>query len=748
MKVLRLPWLAACVMMVAGAMVGRADGDAGGRIEVASVGFAGTYRTGAWTPVTVRLPGPLASRDDEVFLWAEDPDGAFVRSPPARLLSASDGRGVATATVRIGRPTGRVRVEVDGVIDPELVELPRPLPSDARILLVLGELPGIRRVCRLLEGEGDRRPQPVEISDPSSLGRAPLDFDAADCVLVCGSAIASGGEAWPEDVATAIDGWVRRGGALVLLAGSTAARIAETGGVAAEWLPGRFEKLVPLRRTAAIETFARSSRPLEASASRPIQVPLFGSLDERSDAVIDAFEGNAPGDMPLVVRRAHGFGTITWTALDLDAPPMRNWQGTDTLLVQLLQKSFGSTIRSGDSQPDWKTSSIDLAGQLRRAIDTYPGVAPVPFELIAALAAMHVFALYPMSWMVLRFLKRRTGREPVFAAWISLPLVVGIFSLVCWAVGNRFHPDAWRSNQRGCLDLDAGDGSVRAFSFIGTWSPRNASLDRGAGPAEAVPATASAVEVSWFAPAGKGVGGTDAASTHALLAAADYAYRESLAALQDVPIAAASSRLFEARWHGHWRSSPDHASPENARPIVGRLERDAQGTLRGSIQSSLPFGLEHCVLVHAGWLYDVGDLAPGGTFDPSAGRGPRSLAGSLTRRAANRERDVAVRYDPASRDIGRILEVAGLHGAAGGTSYTTIDAGRLGSIDLSPLLAVHRAILIGQGPTATTWTGDPRQPTGEKQPVRQGTGQDGDLWRIVIPVGRDLGPPTSRGDER
>jgi hypothetical protein len=137
------------------------------------------------------------------------------------------------------------------------------------------------------------------------------------------------------------------------------------------------------------------------------------------------------------------------------------------------------------------------------------------------------------------------------------------------------------------------------------------------------------------------------------------------------------------------------------------------------------------VLVHAGWLYDVGTLGPGARFEPGAGRGPRSLAGALTRRAAAKDRDVAERWDTSSTDVARILEVAGFHRAAGGSSYTSLEPGRLGRLDLSPVLGTGRAVLVGRGPAGTAWrvqAGDahalPPVPAAEQTSV----------WRFVLPL--------------
>ncbi|NCY02883.1 MAG: hypothetical protein EBX36_08240 [Planctomycetia bacterium] len=157
------------------------------------------------------------------------------------------------------------------------------------------------------------------------------------------------------------------------------------------------------------------------------------------------------------------------------------------------------------------------------------------------------------------------------------------------------------------------------------------------------------MDVTWFAACGRGIGGTDAPAAHPSLAAADYRYAGTSDRLAGVPIAASSSRLFEAEW----------TCSLAAAPVTSTLKKDGQGTLDGAVMNRLPFPLDRCVLVHAGWLYDVGTLAPGQTFQPGQGRGPRSLAGAVTHRTQNKDREVAVRWDLAERDPLRILELAG-----------------------------------------------------------------------------------------
>jgi len=739
------------------------------------VGFDGVYRTGSWTPLAVEFPAvgvpgepvsagnTLAAGDPAaVCVWVEDPDGQFVRSPEAAVERGADGRGVARVTVRFGRPSARVRVEqvpaagghdrtphrgmvgmapmVGNVGMAAIVEqsLPAAMPATESVLLVLGDLPAAERASRLLARDDGTRPRVVAIGAPvpaavgagggTRLGRTARDFDGADSIIVCGRSVT----AFDPAVLRGIDDWVRQGGQLVFTAGATAAGIEAAGSPAAEWLPGPVAKLVPLRRGNALETYARANRPLEKASFSGLEMPLF-KTPQAIEGSVEAFEGRGATDLPLVVRRAYGLGTIVWAGVDLDQQPFRNWSGSESLLVEMLRgrRAGQDAGRAGETD----RASFDLAGQLRQAIDLFPGVAPIPFEVIAGLGILYVACLYPLDWWLVSGRGGAVGgRRSAWMAWLSLPLLVVLASSLAWAAGQRFKGTKWQTSAASLVDIDMGSGLIRSSSFAGIWSPMNARLDLTVGPDTGLlpVATAGADRsdgnaVSWFAACGRGIGGTDAASPHPSLAANDYRYGGSAATIDSVPIAASSSRLFEAEIIGHAAASA----------VVSTLEREGQGTLRGAVTNRLPFPLQGVVLAHAGWLYEVGSLGPGERFEPGASRGPRSLAGALTRRTLNKDRDVAVRWDIGERDPLRILEVAGFHAAAGGSGYTSLEPGRLARLDLSPLLPLERAVLVGLGPSLVAWQCQPKTLSGgdASATVPPMPGQSA-LWRIVIPLVR------------
>lgn len=678
-----------------------------------AVGFGGRFRAGSWTPlvVTATGSGPGVAAGEKLHAWVEDPDGALVRSPPAVLEPDAAGRPTARFRVRPGRPTGRL--VVGGTTGPRVeLRLPESIPSTHGVALVVGDLPAVRRAARLVR-HGDAPPLevvPLAAGGGTAAATEAWDYDAADWIIVCGAAVADVDDA----VLRGIDAWVRRGGRLVFAAGASAAAVHAAGGPAAGWLPGPIDRLVPLRRLGAIESFARTAGL--AGRAGGLQVPVLGGRGPQT-AAIDVFEGAVATDLPLVVRRAHGLGTIAWAALDLDADPFRGWPGTDEILARLLggRPRDVETVRSTGATG----GPPDLAGQLRMALENFgaePGWAgrgPVPFAIVLGLGLAYVFCLYPLEWWLVSRGGGSAAGDRGRLAWVTAPLLVVGFTAAAWGVAARWRPPTERAARAAeFIDVDAASGAVRGAAWSAVWRGENDRLDVAVAP----PDGRSAAAVSWWADAGTGFGGIDAAMPHPSLAVADYAYGPALDALEGVPVAAAADRLFEAEW-----------SATAGDVVASTLAVDAQGTLRGSVAHRLPFALEECRLAHGGWLYDVGRLAPGAAFDPQAGRGPRSLAGALTRRAAAGERDIVTRWDTFGTEVGRILEVAGFHAAAGGADYTRLPAGRLGRLDLSPVLAVDRAVLWGTAADVPPeWTTAWRLP-GDRPRVTR-------LYRIVIPL--------------
>jgi hypothetical protein len=717
-------WVAALMLMLASGGP-PTHGAEPGRFDVAA-GFGGRWKVGSWTPLVVSATGGGLEAGQEVRLWAEDDDGQFVRSPAVRATQVGD-RVEARLCVRFGRPSGRYRVEVTSpgggaaTTEDRLVD---PIVSTDHVIVAYGDLTSVARAARLVDR--DRGSTTVVVSDtpPYAASESQRSFDAADAIVISGHAATR----LPVDVREGLDAWVRDGGSLVFVCGASAAEAAATGSPVSGWLPGAFEKLVRLRRLGPIEAYARAGGLVDRVPPDGLPVPRFAGPTP-GIVLVSAVEA---GGGPVVARWAHGLGTVTWLGLDLDAEPLRGWSGCDTLLAAAL----GGRSRGGlDQRSSEQAGMPDMAGQLHAALDTFPAaatsadqatagrkVSPVPFEVIAGLGLLYVLCLYPLDWWFVS----KQGRP--WIAWLTLPILAAGFTAAAWGLKGQ-----WGGGREAIartadvIDVDAGSGHIRGMSWLAVLSPVNDRLDVAVEGATGTACADRQAAVTWWGVAGRGFGGLDAAVGHPSLAAADYGYGGSLAALDDVPIAAAASRLFEADWSGC----------ADVPVVTSSLALTSQATLAGAVSHHLPFPIENCRLLHAGWLYDVGTLRPGDRYDTATGRGPRSLASALTRRAAAKDRETALTWDPTNADVARIIEVAAFQGAAGGTAYTGLDAGRLGRLDLSPLLAVDRAVLVGtvaEGVPASRW-----DIGGGAGPMAAAAAAP-TLCRIVIPLAAEAVP--------
>ncbi len=715
------------LFLIATPVVGMATSDS--QEFSAEIGLNGIVRAGYWTPVTLRIPQSLAQPSTRyVAVEAQDPDGQWLRSPLVRPTSINDTQWAARLLVKIGGRDSTIRAIVIDTTEPnadrshltevvasKIVPIPRLLESSQEVLMLLGDLENATRASRLAAREDGSRmlviaPQPRSESLPLSsvFGPPGLTFDGIDKAIICGNAVIRG---ISDDRLLELDAWIREGGDLLLVSGMSLPAAISTSPSLESWLPGKFSRLVPLRRASALETYARSSRPLARRAIEELQIPIFEDLP-KLQGVIEASVGGTENDPPLVVRRAYGFGRITWIGVDLDTRTFASWSGTDSLVLKLLdiEDSGDSEGRAGEA----RRGGLDLAGQLRLAVDNYLSVSVIPFELIALIGMLYVAALFPLDWWI----AQRSERFR-WVTWLTLPLIVLVFSGITWSTTQQFKSDGWQIHTAGIFDIDEATQTCRSTSFAGIWASNNGRFNLSANPAQDTPREDFRSVVSWFAASGRNIGGPDALTPHPSLAGAPYEYGSSAAGLQDISIAAASSQLFEA----------NSTSRLPTVSIQSTLSRTGQGTLRGTITNQLHVSLDDCVLMHAGWLYDIGTLRPGDTFDLEVGKGPRSLGAFLTKKRAVKDRNVSARWKSDDRDISRILEVAGMHRATGGSEYTGLQPGRLEHIDMTHLLALDRIILMGKGPSATKWL--PQKPSESGLKHFRDAG-DTTLWRIVL----------------
>ena len=168
-----------------------------------------------------------------------------------------------------------------------------------------------------------------------------------------------------------------------------------------------------------------------------------------------------------MIRSALGMGTVCVVTADLDVGFIAEWKGRDRLVASLLDDLMG-THSQGNDRPDEsrRNSAVthlgfsDLSGQLRAALDQFPGVRLVPFSLIAGVALLFVILIGPMDYFVLRRFAPRMEWT-----WLTFPLTLLGVSGLALGLANSWKGATPKRNVVDLLDIDTVTGTTRCTSW-------------------------------------------------------------------------------------------------------------------------------------------------------------------------------------------------------------------------------------------------------------------------------------------
>ena len=185
-------------------------------------------------------------------------------------------------------------------------------------------------------------------------------------------------------------------------------------------------------------------------------------------------------------------------------------------------------------------------------------------------------------------------------------------------------------------------------------------------------------------------------------------------------------------------------SSKSAGIVDSRLALD-EGFLTGTLTHRLKDSIESWILVHGNKVYSVkvpesGAIEPGSAFTLSRETLRRDgvqqvlNARKITYKDKKKQTIVLEQtaYDPNHRDADALLRMLTFHEAAGGRKYTGLDNFPLERLDLSRLLPLNRAVLLGRikSPAAEVALGD----EGTSEPQTVAPTQTHTFVRIVLPV--------------
>ncbi|HBE66641.1 MAG TPA: hypothetical protein DDW52_00700 [Planctomycetaceae bacterium] len=668
---------------------GRSSGDVAASELTVELGVSGVWKLGHAVPARITLPPELAGQAQYVVFESIDGDGVNVRYQQ-KISGVSSENSDFWMTVRIGRNKTplSVRVYDDEPSEGEPVASGQllgdevvGLPSDQRLVLVLGETMGLEEVVRS-SVEGGASFTIAQVSQAKGL---PIDWRtlAGYDLAVLSSAGDELINSLTEPQIACLDTWVRRGGRSIVCLG-TGEPLPE---ILLKWIPGEVEGLINVRNPGAIEALVPTEFPLRNLAVNRIGFPA-GEVPP-AEILLALRSGNQ--SLPWWISTAYGHGKIDVIASDLANDTLAQWPDRNLLWKKLVGDSLGAN--RGDESPLAKNVSDtsylgydDLAGQLRATLDVFGGVRVVSFGQLAAVLLGILVIVGPVDYFVsVRWLGR-----PQFSWFFAGAVLVAACIALTWFYLS-IRPNEIRVNTAQIIDIDTRSGDVNGslWAHVYSGTARTVDVQVVDNQAESVGAT---LQLDWQPLPGRGLGGLKSMQSlssgmpaYSVIASSG---ESNAVSVQGVGVPAAGTKCFSSTWLSHTE-------------IVGQSELqelDVADQLSGQLVNPLSVDLREPALFYHNWYYSLDSRIPaGGSFTIAPDRIPQGITRRLNRRRVIDDADMITPWQPADRgNLDRLLELMMFYSAANGPTYTSLHHRFHHQLDHSHLMDSDLAVLIAR----------------------------------------------------
>jgi len=688
-------------------------------IKHANIGFGGSYRSGFWTPVTLTLAANSSPVNGDLQLLASDGENVPVvffaadAGPSSSRIQLEPGQEVAVHSyLKAGPQKSRISARL---VDPASGKvlwqaslpgnLPAPLSATTPLVITLGSSVGVEDALKFTRRNEADALVAAEVKSAAELPDQWWGYEGIETIfLPTGSAGIFRQLSAPQKIA--IMQWVREGGRLVLSSGSETKQLLGDNSPWNGLIPGQLVEIGPMRDAATLETLTGEAFPFTDDASRPSVAHITAVRGK-----VELAEGPRAANVPLVIRTPHGLGEVTFVAFDLDGERFAQWPGRPRFVSTLLREN--KTQEQPGGQAGARLGYTDLIGQLRGALDQFPGVQVINFTTVALLIVAYIVLIGPVDYFLLQRL--RVSRT---LTWITFPLAALLFCGIAWYSAGWSHGSQMRLNQAEIIDIDG--QHVRGTAWLHLYSPKTKTYDLAVRPSfpTEVKTGATYGYLTWQGLPGSGLGGLDAQRV-ALGETDPYSieFPSPSAGVRSLPIQVGSSKSLAARW---WQEIPS--------PTQSKLALNEHGVPTGDLVNPLDVELQDCIFTFNIWMYRLKKLGPGERFNLSDAR-PLYLESRLQQHKANDFKDSATPWIRDSDDVPAILQMLMYHEAARGQTYTGLTNRYQTHLDLSWQLTRGRGLLVGRVEKAAATV----HVDGAPLPADQI--QSWTYYRIVIPVG-------------
>lgn len=694
------------------------------KIQSAELGIAGHFKLGSWTEVRLSVQADdFLNSSPDVSIIAMDSDGVpteIIAPEPERAGDYSFYR----VPVKIGRRssnlqfkfiTGEGGSQKTSIREVAVSELAQPVSASNRLFLQIGPNIGLEEALQRYASDLSDSTTFVTLPSPQQIPSQWYMLEGIDHIVWSANDPTLVSKMQPGQLA-AVEKWLKLGGKMTLSVGDQAAELIGEGKPLASFCPGTFREVQQLRNTTELEALINTV----AHVDRPVDKPLPIAVVEDPSGIIVVQEGSRQASTPLWIRGANGFGVVEFFAFDLSANPIANWPGREPLLKLLLD---GISDRLDESKVSMQSGSsvahfgyTDIAGQLRMALDQFPGVRSVSFFLIGAIIILYLALIGPGDY----FFLRKVGLRMEWT-WITFPAVILLASCGIWSLATWWKGTSLKMNHVEVVDIDLESQLVRSTTWFHLFSPDSKRYEVDLQPAH-IPSSQWNQLVSWQGLAGSGLGGMSARQSISTVPTPyDIDFQSTSettqVSLQELPVQIWSSKTLMGRGWGSLNET--EYEPLN--------ERESQ-LIEGLLTNPTDLELTDCYIFHGRWAYFVAKLPANGSARIVPGQSAQNTEKVLKRRRVQESTDGGELWDRQSTDVQRIMEVTMFHSAAGGRSYSSLTNRFQSYVDLSSHIAGDRAVLVGKVKTA------PSKVQVDGQPVEEDQVQSWSYVRIIYPV--------------
>ncbi|WP_208588815.1 hypothetical protein [Gracilibacillus suaedae] len=305
-------------------------------------------------------------------------------------------------------------------LDSNLDLNPTYIQPDKLVIGVLSDRPDSLNYLKLTSFFGSD-PEVINL-DESLITDDSLGLDILDLLVVNDYSIAQ----LPKEKQESIKEWVQNDGTLIT---GSKPGLKQQFGSLADILPLTITGQEEVEQILGFE--AISQEPIEADS-----IELFtGEVDEEAAVLYQE------GDIPLVMEKRIGKGTVTQVAFDLGLSQLADWQGHDPLW-----QSIGTD--NGNVDAYMNNIGMRTVDRLREISRTFPTLANLNFSTLAILFTVYLLAIIPVLYFVLKRMDKREW------AWIIIPVFAIVSSVGLYTIGAKDRGGAIKTNVMSVISLD------------------------------------------------------------------------------------------------------------------------------------------------------------------------------------------------------------------------------------------------------------------------------------------------------